>query len=177
MTITTASVIIDACTLENFATVSRLDLLQDRFSGHAHWTYAIQLEAVRLKVPDTEWLGPPIDVGSDSVAALIDIEQIREELGARFTDPPTLHLGEAEAIYYIETHEPTWTFISDDRPAVDFAQHRGLNAALTEQVLADCYERGKIGCPDTAVVDRDIGFIPAGQEGSQAEDHVGPTRW
>ena len=29
----------------------------------------------------------------------------------------------------------------------------------------------------TAVVDRDLGFIPAGQEGLAGGGHVGPTRW
>ena len=30
---------------------------------------------------------------------------------------------------------------------------------------------------DTAVVDRDLGFIAAGQEGLAGGGHVGPTRW
>lgn len=148
MTIAAGDVIIDACTLVNFSVVGRMDLLQERFSGHAHWTYAIQHEATRLQVEDTDWLGPPIDVSSDGVIAIIKVEQIRQELGAMSTDPATLHLGEAEAIYYIETHESSWAFISDDRSAADYAENRGLEAALSEEVLADSYERGIIRCPD-----------------------------
>lgn len=33
------------------------------------------------------------------------------------------------------------------------------------------------GGSDTAVVDRDLGCIPAGQEGLAGEGHVGSTRW
>jgi predicted nucleic acid-binding protein len=147
VTIAASDVIIDACTLVNFSVVGRMDLLQERFSGHAHWTVAIQHEATRLHVEDTDWLGPPIDVSSDGVIAIIKVEQIREELGATSTEPATLHLGEAEAIYYIETHEPSWAFLSDDGPAADYAQNRGLQAALSEEVLADSYECSLIGCP------------------------------
>jgi predicted nucleic acid-binding protein len=139
--------VIDACTLQNFAVVDRIDLLKERFSGHAYWTPAIQYEAGRLGISDTGWLGNPIEVG-DSVEVTLRIEGLRSALGARRTDPATLHLGEAEAIYYIETHEPSWSLISDDQPAVDFANHRGINAIDTQQVVGDCYEDGKIGCPE-----------------------------
>ncbi len=148
MTVAAGDVIIDACTLLNFSVVGRMDLLQERFRGHAHWTYAIQHEATRLNVEDTDWLGPPIDISDDGVIATIKVEQIREELGATSTDPATRHLGEAEAIYYIETHESSWAFVSDDQPAADYAENRGVEAALSEEVLADSYERGIIGCPD-----------------------------
>jgi predicted nucleic acid-binding protein len=139
--------VIDACTLQNFVVVDRLDLLKERFTGHAYWTEAIQYEAGRLGITDTGWLGRPIEVG-DGVAEIIQIQAIRRALGARRAEPATLHLGEAEAIHYIETREPSWSFISDDQPAVDFARHRGIDAIDTQQVLADCYEDGKIGCPE-----------------------------
>jgi hypothetical protein len=45
VTIAAGDVIIDACTLLNFSVVGRMDLMQERFRGHAHWTYAIQHEA------------------------------------------------------------------------------------------------------------------------------------
>jgi predicted nucleic acid-binding protein len=148
VTIADEDIIIDSCTLANFAAVESLSILQKQFGGRGHWTYAIQHEARRLDVPDTGWLDPPIDVSANGVIAIIRVQEIREELGATSSDPATLHLGEAEAIYYIESHNSSWTFISDDRPAVDFAEKRGLNAALSEEVLAYCYEHGNIGCPD-----------------------------
>ena len=59
-----------------------------------------------------------------------------------------MHLGEAEVIDYLETRAQTWIFFSDDRPAVDLAKRRGLNAIDSQRVLADCYASGEIGCPD-----------------------------
>jgi hypothetical protein len=96
-------------------------------------------------VEDTDWLGPPIDISDDGVLAIIKVAQIREELGATSMDPATRHLGEAEAIYYIETHESSWAFVSDDQPAADYAENRGLEAALSE-------EYGACGRPRRPVV-------------------------
>ena len=148
MSLTAGHVIIDASTLKDFAVVGRLDLIKERFHGRAHWTETIQRETARLGVADTEWLGQPIEIGGDSVATIIQVMNIREALGARPTDPAGLHLGEAEVIHYLETSQPSWTLVSDDHPAVDFAQHRRLSAVDTQQVVADCYESGQIGCPD-----------------------------
>ena len=79
-------------------------------------------------------------------AALRLIEQIRRGLGGTKREA-LKHLGEAEVIYFLEVHAPDWTFVSDDRTAVDFARHRQLNAIDTQQVIADLYSWGEIGCP------------------------------
>jgi predicted nucleic acid-binding protein len=141
------SVIVDACTLQNFSVIGRLDILKQHFAHRAGWTQAIQREAGQLRVPPVDWLGTPLSAGDD-IATLIAVDMIRRGLGATLTDPATLHLGEAEAIHLLETHHPTWTFVSDDQPAVDFALKRGLNAVDTQAVLADCYAQGEIACPD-----------------------------
>jgi hypothetical protein len=119
------SAIVDACTLKNFAVVGRLDVLEKRFTQRARWTPAIQREAGRLGVPPIDWLGSAISA-DDDIATLLGVEELRRGLGATQTDPATLHPGEAEAIYFLETYHRTWAFISDDRPAVDFALKRGL---------------------------------------------------
>jgi hypothetical protein len=124
-----------------------LDILERRFAHSARWTPAIKWEAGRLRVPSIDWIGTPLPIGG-GVATLLAVQLIRRGLGATQTDPATLHLGEAEAIHFIENYQPTWTFVSDDRPAVDFALRRGLNAIDTQTVLADCYAKGEIGCPD-----------------------------
>ena len=149
------NVIIDACTLENFAVVGRLDLLEVRYGHRARWTETIKLEITRglsadaslQDVLDSTWLGKPIEIAGN-VQTLQRIERIRRGLGATRVDPATKHLGEAEVIDYLDRRQPTWIFISDDQPAVDFAMHRGLNAIDTRRVLADCYASGEIGCPD-----------------------------
>jgi hypothetical protein len=98
-------------------------------------------------VPPIDWIGGTVSA-ADSITALLAVDALRRGLGATQADPATLHLGEAEAIYFLETQRPTWIFISDDRPAVDFALKRGLNAMDTQEMLADCYARGQIGCPE-----------------------------
>lgn len=92
------SAIVDACTLKNFSVVNRLDILENYFSKRACWTQAIQREAGRLQVPVINWLGTSISAGDD-IDTLIAVDRIRRGLGATQADPPTLHLGEAEAIY------------------------------------------------------------------------------
>jgi predicted nucleic acid-binding protein len=140
-------VILDACTLKNFSAVGRLDVLKRHFGRRARWTQAIQREAARLDVPPLDWLGVPMPIGGDDVAELIAVDRIRRALGATQADPATLNLGEAEVIYLLETHHPEWTFVSDDRPAIDFARRRGLTAIDTQEVLADCYAGGLVSCP------------------------------
>jgi hypothetical protein len=114
-------VIVDACTLQNFSAVGRLDILERHFAHSARWTPAIKWEAGRLRVPSIDWIGTALPIGGD-VATLLAVQLIRGGLGVTKTD--------------------------DDRPAVDFALRRGLNAIDTQTVLADCYAKGEIGCPD-----------------------------
>lgn len=68
------SVIVDACTLKNFAVVGRLDILEQHFGQRARWTQAIQREAGRLGVPPIDWLGTAISAGDD-IATLIAVDE------------------------------------------------------------------------------------------------------
>jgi predicted nucleic acid-binding protein len=94
---------------------------------------------------DTAWLGPALEI--EDLTVTLQVHLNRRLLGARPGDRGTLHLGEAEALVYIETYEPSWRFISDDQSAVDFATRNGLQAIDTPEVLAECYDDGEIGCP------------------------------
>jgi predicted nucleic acid-binding protein len=149
------NVIIDACTLRNFAVVGRLDLLELHYGQRTRWTESIKLEITRglqaepslQDVLDAEWLSDPIEIAGN-VQTLQRIERIRRGLGATRHDPATRHLGEAEVIDYLETRGQTWMFVSDDQPAIDFAKRRGLDAIDTQSVLADCYASEEIGCPE-----------------------------
>lgn len=147
--------VIDACTLWNFAVVGRLDLLEALYGQRVRWTETIRLEIARgvgaepflQQVLDAQWLGMPLPIAGD-VHTLVRIEQIRRGLGAMLGQSPTLHLGEAEIIDLLETREPSWILVSDDRPAIDLANRRGLSTMDSRSVLADCYASGLIGCPD-----------------------------
>lgn len=147
-------VVIDACTLWNFAVVDRLELLEVRYGYRVHWTESIELEIRRhlrqepqlQVVLQAEWLGTPMPV-SVNTDGLRRIEQIRRGLGALQSDPATLHLGEAEIIDLLVTRYPSWLLVTDDQPAADLARRRGITAIDTPRVLADCYASGEIACP------------------------------
>lgn len=79
------------------------------------------------------WLGEPVDV-PDDVLALVQVEAIRKARGGQ-DNRPTEHLGEAETIYYIETVRPTAVFVTDDRPAADYAQRRGIRVMTSAEIL------------------------------------------
>jgi predicted nucleic acid-binding protein len=148
------NVLIDTCTLGNFAVVDQLGLLQQRYGHRARWTETIRYE-IRRGLPveprlqavlDAQWLGGPIEIEANP-HVLRKIDQIRRGLGGT-QDQPTQHLGEAEVIFYLQEREPDWIFLSDDQAALDLARRRGLNVIDTPQVLAECHAAYEIGCPD-----------------------------
>jgi hypothetical protein len=148
------NVLVDTCTLGNFAVVDQLGLLEQRYGHRARWTETIRYEVQRgipveprlQLVLDAEWLGEPIEIDV-SPHALRKIDQIRRGLGGT-QDQPTQHLGEAEMIYYLENLQSGWIFLSDDQAALDLARRRGLTAIDTPLVLAECHAAYEIGCPD-----------------------------
>lgn len=146
-------VFLDTCTLSNFAVVDRLDLLDTRYGYRARWTETIRYEVARgarknaflQKVLDATWLGEPIEI-SAGPPVLAEIDRLRRALGGTNAEP-TKHLGEAEIIYYLETVERAGMFVTDDRPALDFARRRGVVALDSADVLGECYSQDEIGCP------------------------------
>jgi predicted nucleic acid-binding protein len=148
------NVYFDTCTLSNFASVGRLEILEIRYGHRARWTETIAYEVQRgrsvdpslRQVLEAHWLGEPLEIDGDR-DALREIENIRRGLGGLQIDPMQ-HRGEAEIMYHLGRREPSGIFVTDDRPALDFARNRGLFALDTSQVLAECFQQGEIGCPD-----------------------------
>lgn len=146
-------VLLDACSLENFAVVKRLDLLQQLFEGRASWTSAVEREVMRgfgqrpylEPLVGAAWLGEPIDF--DEPAAIHSIERIRLALGGSRSQP-FQHLGEAQAIYYLDVTGPSGTLATDDRAAYALAQRRGLSVIDTPEILSRCYQTRLASCPD-----------------------------
>lgn len=146
-------VLFDACTLENFAIVQRLDLLQVLYAERSTWTDGVELE-IRRGISDRPhlqaltgavWLGDP--VAADDPSAIQQIDRIRRALGGA-VGAPTQHLGEAQSIYHIQTVESTAIFATDDRDAFHTARRRGLRVMDTPDILRECYDAGILGCPD-----------------------------
>lgn len=149
------SAMIDACSLQNFAMVGRLDLLEGRFGERLAWTQAVELEVKRgvqeerslEQVLQCAWLGQAVDVTSGDVLAVVKVEPIRRALGGH-SGRPFEHLGEAETIYYIENYAPSTIFVTDDRPALDFARNRQILVMNSAAVLSECHKSGEAGCPE-----------------------------
>jgi predicted nucleic acid-binding protein len=143
---------IDTNVLWSFAVVGRLDLLEERFAHRLVWTDAVHEEVRRNSahqaflrdVLSAAWLGEPHCFGT---ADLEPISIIRDIL-ADPADHEAMHLGEAEAIYLLETKFPEGLLFTDDRAALDLAQRRRLKTMTTLQALQDCHAMGEIGCPD-----------------------------
>jgi predicted nucleic acid-binding protein len=147
-------IIFDACTLENFAVVGRLDLLQALYQDRSAWTDGTELE-VRRGVAErphlqaligSTWLGPPI--AADEPLALQKIDRIRRSLGGS-PRLPTQHLGEAQIIHHISNVESSAIFATDDRDAYNLAQRRGMNVVETPDILRECFDAGLSGCPES----------------------------
>ena len=77
---TTGRLLLDTCTLVNFAILGRLDLLREWCAGSGVVTEAIEVELIRLAVDQSAakdasrlpWLGEPLVIGWDRVAVRRD---------------------------------------------------------------------------------------------------------
>lgn len=146
-------ILFDACTLENFVVVGRLDLLQTLYEGKCGWTDGIEMDIRRglAERPHLQpligaaWLGTPI--AADDPLAVQRIDRIRRGLGGS-PGLPMQHLGEAQTIYHLGAVEPTAIFATDDRDAYNTAQRRGIHVIDTSEILGKCYEAAMLGCPD-----------------------------
>ena len=149
-------IVVDACTWQNFAVVDGLWVLEARYAGIASWTEAIRNELQRglraePKLQDvldleTSWLGRPVRLEGES---LDKVDLIRRGIGGT-ASAPLQHLGEAEAIHFLEQAAGRRVmFITDDGPAADFARRRpsGIQVLDAAAVLADAFAMGDIGCP------------------------------
>jgi hypothetical protein len=169
-------VLFDANTLENFAVVDRLDLLQICYGDRAGWAEAVQFEIrmgvqseVRLhRILSQSWLGEPIPV--EGVAAILAVELIRRGVGGVVASRPTPHLGEAQTVFLLETSYHGGIFITGDRPAAHFARRRKIRTLDSAQVLNECFQMGKIGCPEAYEL---LGAMANENRGVRVPEHHG----
>jgi predicted nucleic acid-binding protein len=149
-------VVVDACTWQNFAVVDALWVLKARYDGVVYWTEATRHEirrGVRAETSlqavldlENDWLGAPVRLEGPS---LRQVDLIRRGLGG-LTSAPLQHLGEAEAIAFLEQVDGSRRIlITDDGPAADLARRRssGIQVLDTAAVLAEAFTMDDIGCP------------------------------
>src|ERR1035441_6022925 len=105
---------IDACSIINFAAINRMPLFETAMRGRGRWTQAVegevrrssrgrQYQALRALLDD-DYLGEAIELDSDEDRAAI--QDIRAALGGVAAEP-LKHLGEAETIRAIEDRKST----------------------------------------------------------------------
>jgi hypothetical protein len=149
------SILVDTCTLINFAVVGRLGVLEAVLDGAGRWTQAAAFETRRsarhvpaLPVgPEPAWLGAPVELDRPGDARAV--ERLRRRLGGT-SRRPLAHLAETEAIHLILTH-PEFAgavLLTDDGPAADFALRQRITVWRCADVLSVAHHDGHLGCPE-----------------------------
>jgi len=148
-------IIVDNCTLVNFAAIGEIKFLRDTLRERGCWTQATAFEcrkSVRYygglaAVLSEGWLGDPLEFDSD--ADVRGVQDTWRALGSPLSKP-TDNLGEAEAIHGILSRPELRgaIFLTDDNPAADFAQFQHIIVWQTRHVLSEAYASGDVRCPD-----------------------------
>lgn len=172
----TSTVLVDTCTIVNFAAVDRLDLLEAVLDGCGRWTETASFETDRAaeywphlrSASIVDWLGEPLSPNRSGDAEAIF--QLRRQLGG-VRRAPREHLAEAEAIHLILCY-PEFAgamLLTDDRSAGDLAAKRGIHVWMSMTVLSHAYLQGHIGCPAAHELLRDM--AAAGRGPYVPDDH------
>jgi hypothetical protein len=133
------TIIVDTCTIINFAAAERLDLLETALEGRGRWTESAADEIHRAAnhwptlwtIQVAGWLDEPIapDREGDTDAVF----RLQRQLGGTRREPRK-HLAEAEAIHLVLCY-PEFSgaiFLTDDRSAADLANKRvGFQKSVT----------------------------------------------
>jgi predicted nucleic acid-binding protein len=144
----------DAVTLQHFAIVGRLDILEDLHGHHAapRWTDAVrnEVEEGARRGQQAAWLGPPAVPALPELMPIIQL-QVGLTGGVVVGDR---HLGEAESIFFAE--RDGGTLVTDDAGAYDFAERRlGLGPSRVQdtiEILRRSVGLGSITPADAAAV-------------------------
>jgi predicted nucleic acid-binding protein len=149
--------VVDACSIMNFAAVNRMPLFETAMRGRGRWTQAVEGEIRRYAntlefqhlsaLLRGRWLGEAIELDSD--ADRVAVEDVRAALGG-VPSEPLRHLGEAETIRAIESRPDLRgaIFLTDDGDARYLATHRGITVKNTRWLVADAHSMGDILCPE-----------------------------
>jgi predicted nucleic acid-binding protein len=173
-------VVVDACSIMNFAAVGRMSLFELAMRSRGRWTQAVAGEIRRSSgslafkaltaLLNGGWLGEPIELDTDEDRT--EVEDIRAALGG-YPGNPLKHRGEAESIRAILSRAELRgaIFLTDDGDATYLASHRGITVKDTKWLVADAYSMGDMRCPEpydvlTQMYEANRGVsLPDGHEG------------
>lgn len=141
--------IFETTVLSSFALVGRLDILERRYTGRAHWCLEVQNEVLAGiasfpalgAIVAAPWLGDPLES-----FAVDRIERIRQRLGGGPED--NRHRGEAATIVFARDND--WIVATDDADATRLARVEGLRTITTPRILQACTKDGQLS-PDEAL--------------------------
>jgi predicted nucleic acid-binding protein len=150
----TPLVVLDACSIINFAVIDQAPLLTRLLADRGRWTEGVEHE-VRRHRDDLPFgclaevrsaLGTPYEF--DSISDGPKIELLRRALGGTSRKPLT-HYGEAESIHAVlslpELKEAE--VLTDDDFAAQLARQRGIRVISTPKLLRRSWEEGLLDCP------------------------------
>lgn len=151
----TPLVILDCCSIINFAVIGRVPLLLEILEERGRWTEAVENETQRRSsnLPmgsfDTVQAGLGAAYQFDAITDIVRIEDIRRALGGTSRNPLE-HYGEAETIYAITTLPELKgaAVLTDDSSAAAYARHQGIRVTSTPRLLADAFKRDLLQCPE-----------------------------
>jgi predicted nucleic acid-binding protein len=149
--------IFDSSVLSAFAVVRRLDLLEARFAGRAHWTIEVyrEIDDGIAETPSLSeiliapWLSEPI-----RSFAVDEIQGVRMALGGRPRN--RRHLGEAATIAAAAANR--FVVAVDDYDATQFARSNslGLATTTTPAILRGCVRSGLLTAEEAAGLIEDM---------------------
>lgn len=129
----------DNTVLVNFGLIDRVDLFAELAAGRGAWTHTIAEECARSSRQEglealarmPRILGDPL---VPTQRERIDMQMLRSELAVP-GDPPSRHLGEAEAIAIISARSLSAAFVTDDLGARQVAARFSIQVYSTGDLL------------------------------------------
>lgn len=143
--------IFETTVLSAFALVGRLDLLEHRYAGRAHWCLEVQNEVMTGiasfpalgVIVGLPWLGDALQS-----FAVDRIERIRQRLGGGSEDDR--HRGEAATIVFAMDND--WIMATDDADATRLARAEGLRTVTTPRILQACAKGGQLSADEAVAL-------------------------
>jgi hypothetical protein len=156
----TALLFPDNTVLINFVVMGRVDLFAQLAQGRSAWTITVAGECRKSAQQDGlgELSRMPAILGDPWIPTpreRVDMATLRAGLAAP-SDPPTQHLGEAEALAILSGRGIASVFVTDDGGARALATSLGVKSASTPDLLKVAVRGGRIDVDEAWDALRDL---------------------